>query len=334
MYTDIAAYSSGIGDCEFLFNLLGGVKTGCPLSSMLFLLGVNPIVFLFLLLSDTPKFSNTRICADDFGSVLRSLDTLMIQASVLRAARLASGLHLKPVKCVLIVSCTELNPALVQAIRAWLLVNTPEFADFAIQASGKYLGWHLGVNAVNISFVAPVNKFVNRIEEICLGRAPTIPSVLRYNQRAVSVLSYVAQFAVPPATSKLASLGQWAVHRILRLPPQSMPRDLMHSIGFCTIVEPLPLLSYCAAVQYRFAHSESEYLVGLYIKVMHDFESVFPCSQLQGWNLPDGNLNSPCILGALFDCLFAEMLSLTDGFLSTRARPSPPVCEASNQLRC
>jgi hypothetical protein len=59
-------------------------------------------------------------------------------------------------------------------------------------------------------------------------------------------------------------------------------------------------------VQFRFAHSEAEYLVRLHKKVLTDFEDVLPCSQLEGWHLPHGNLNSPCILGALLDCLEFE----------------------------
>lgn len=63
LYSKIFAYSSGCGDGSFLFEILGGVKTGCPLSSILFLLGVNPFIDLFLWLSDGPKCSVTRICA-------------------------------------------------------------------------------------------------------------------------------------------------------------------------------------------------------------------------------------------------------------------------------
>ena len=33
LYTSIKAYSSGCGDGSFLFQVFGGVRTGCPLSS-------------------------------------------------------------------------------------------------------------------------------------------------------------------------------------------------------------------------------------------------------------------------------------------------------------
>ena len=73
LYSSITCYSSGIGDGSFLFEVFGGVRTGCPLSSILFLLCCNPFIFLMNLVSDGPKLSVTRVCADDFGSALTSL---------------------------------------------------------------------------------------------------------------------------------------------------------------------------------------------------------------------------------------------------------------------
>ena len=80
-----------------------------------------------------------------------------------------------------------------------------------------------------------------------------------------------------------------------------MPRVLQHSIGFCTVVEPTPLLSYCAAIQFRFAHSEREYLLRLHQEFLVQYEDILPLSVLQNHRnhkIPHGNLNSPSILGA------------------------------------
>jgi hypothetical protein len=70
-YQRILAYPFGVGDGSVLFAILCGVKTGCPLSSLLFLLGINPIVELFINLSDNLNVSVTRVCADDFGSSMK-----------------------------------------------------------------------------------------------------------------------------------------------------------------------------------------------------------------------------------------------------------------------
>ena len=180
------------------FVVLGGVKTGCPLSSILFLLCVNPFIDLVIKNCDQPKLSVTRICADDFGSALRSLSVFKSQSKVVYLAARCAGLHLNPAKCVSIITACNLTEHLVSAIRAWLLVNIPEFADIIIANSGNFLGWHLGRQGALLSFAAPIKKFSNRVHEIVAGKAPAAPSIIRYNQRAPSVLSYVCQFAVPP----------------------------------------------------------------------------------------------------------------------------------------
>jgi len=200
LYKLISAYSSGIGDESFLFHVLGGVRAGCPLSSVLFILCVNPFLYLFIMLSDNPGFSKTRVCADDFGSSIYALRTLRTHYSIFNVAALVAGLHLKPSKCVIVISCVHLSSEVKQGIIDWLLIHVPGFAQFKIQESGKYLGWFLGLQSIELSFQEPRVKFVNRIEEICSGKAPAATCICRYNQRAASVFSYVAQFA-PPLTA-------------------------------------------------------------------------------------------------------------------------------------
>ena len=202
MYQKIKAYTSGVGDNSWIFDVLGGVKTGCPLSSLLFLLCINPFVYMFESLSDGPGHSITRVCADDFASALLQLRTLFLHSSIFNLARKVAGLHLKPSKCVLIISCMFLSDDLKYAIRNWLVENIPEFSEFAICSYGKYLGWWLGVDSVNISYKAPLVKFVHRGEEVVGGKAPATTSIVRYNQRCIPVLSYVAQFAPPPSYSE------------------------------------------------------------------------------------------------------------------------------------
>ena len=193
MYSLVTAYSSGAGDGSLLCFILGGVKTGCPASSILFLLAINPIVDMFVYLSDGPKLSATRICADDFGSALKRLHTLKRHASIFRVAAKACGLHLKPAKCVLIFSGIEITEEFKDRVRRWLREHIPEFANFIIAESGKYLGWHLGKHSTDKSFKEPIAKFGNRVKEVCQGGAPSTAAFVRYNERAVSVLSYVAQ---------------------------------------------------------------------------------------------------------------------------------------------
>jgi len=324
LYTDITAYSSGAGDGSFLFHVLAGVKTGCPFSSIAFLLAVNPIVDLFLYLSDGPKLSQTRVCADDFGSAMKALHALQVHASIFRLASKITGMRLKPAKCILIISGCVLTQELIDAVRSWLKVNVPDFQDFSITGAGKYLGWYLGRNSIALSYAAPLEKYASRVQEVVDGSAPATVAIVRYNQRVVPVLSYVAQFAAPQAskclrlkqrqfsekvtvlneTVDLADREHGAIHRILRMPPKCMSRELMHSIGFASIVSPTPVINYSLAIMYRFALSEKPYLYSLASDIatlMGDSLTV-QLSQL-GSRIPDGFLDSPPILLSLLEAL-------------------------------
>ena len=170
---------------QFSFPFFAGVKTGCPFSSIAFLLAVNPIIDLFLYLSDGPKLSQTRVCADDFGSALKALHVIKTQASIFRLASRITGMRLKPAKCVIIISGCELTQSLIQAVRSWLKANVPDFQDFSITNAGKYLGWYLGRNSIALSFAAPLEKYTSRIQEVVDGSAPAtaVPVLICLNQR-------------------------------------------------------------------------------------------------------------------------------------------------------
>ena len=303
LYQDITAYSSGTGNGSFLFYVLGGVKTGCPLSSLLFLLGINPIVDLFILISDGPKLSTTRVCADDFGSALKMLKSLKRQASIFRMCSKVSGLQLKPVKCVLVFTGIELTNSIIFAIRNWLKKHIPEFADFKIQSSGKYLGWYLGKNSVKLSFEAPLAKYQSRVSEVVQGKAPISASIVRYNQRCIPCISYVSQFANPCRQDyDLQAIEHTAVHRVFRMPPQAMSRNLMHSSGFCTEVFPTVLQDYNRSCTFRFACSEKAYLVDLCSRIHVELGDHGVLAELNAV-APYGGIKEPPILCNLIDAI-------------------------------
>ena len=83
---------------------------------------------------------------------------------------------------MLIITACNLTEHLVSAIRAWLLVNVPEFADIISASSGKFLGWHLGRQGAVLSFAALIKKFTNRVQDIVAGKAPAATSITRHNQ--------------------------------------------------------------------------------------------------------------------------------------------------------
>ena len=306
LYQQVEAFSRGIGNNGKLFDVKNGVKTGCPLSSLLFLLGVNPVVDMFNLLSDGPKMSCTRVCADDFGSALRCLSALRTHASIFKLATRCTGLKLKSSKCVLVVTCVELSEVVVQAIRSWLRAEVPLLADIDIQSSGKYLGWFLGQGSVQLSFKEPLERFSKRLDELVGGVAPAPLAMNSYNQKLVPLISYVAQFAVPSSDqADLPAIEQHALHRLLRIPPSSMSRDLLRALHPFVAVEPLSLKDYAVACMYRFAHAHKEYLLGLEQDIRSQVGDELSLANVNA-GIPSGGINSPPILGSLLCALRLE----------------------------
>ena len=115
------------------------------------------------------------------------------------------------------------------------------------------------------------------------------------------------------------------MHSILRLPPQTFARALTNSIGFCTDIDPLPIRSYCAAVRYRFAVSEANYL----IQLKEDFsEFVGDCAPLIRLAniMPHGGIDSPSILQSLHDTLALKRLFILPSLNSANSWiPSYPL---------
>jgi len=175
--------------------------------------------------------------------------------------------------------------------------------DFKISARGKYLGWYLGRDDVVASFTAPLGKFQNRLEDIVQAGAPVASAILRFNQRAVPVLSFVAQFAECPHTFDLPAIQQKAIHSILRLPPNSLTRTLADSVGVFTDVDPLSLVDFCAACRLRFAYSVRSYLFSLADTIKHRVYERLPFSELKDLYLPSGCISSPPILSSLIHAL-------------------------------
>ena len=303
MYSLVSAFSSGTGDGSLLFFILGGVKTGCPASSILFLLGINPIVDMFILICDGPKLAVTRVCADDFGSALQRLHSLKRQAAIFKVASRACGLHLKPDKCILIFTGIQITKDFEDAVRRWLRDHIPEFSEIKISSAGKYLGWHLGLEGSQLSWLAPLTKFQARVSEIAKGHAPATVALQRYNQRAVTVVSYVAQFALPLISTNIEAKEQQAIHKILRVAPNSFSRDSLCRIGEFTGVQPTPLFEYCLAVSYRFAYSERKYLASLAVQIREMLGPSIPLECLGRVVIPDGGHHCKPILQSLFEAL-------------------------------
>ena len=144
------------------------------------------------------------------------------------------------------------------------------------------------------------------MQEVVDGQLPAPQAILRYNQRAVPVLAYVAQFSEPRINkSKIFDLDareHTAIHRVLRFPPKCMSRALMHDVGFCSVISPIKLRDHCACILFRFACSEKDYIFDLVKAIRQLSEDRFSLAD-EAALAPYGGIAETPILQNLHDAL-------------------------------
>ena len=62
-------------------------------------------------------------------------------------------------------------------------------------------------------------KYLSRCFDISLSVATALPTIVRCNERAVFVFSYVSQVLLHPDIPRLKRLEQRGIHKILKVPP-------------------------------------------------------------------------------------------------------------------
>jgi len=212
-------------------------------------------------------------------------------------------MKLKPSKCFIVVGVVKLTQEIVLAIRGWLARNIPEWKDFQIVSVAKYLGVFIGRGGAIATFAAPVNKFLDRVEEVAGTSAPALGSILRYNERVATVLSYVSQFVAYPDQPGLAALEQRAVHKILKFPPNTISRRLMHSLEPFLAVSPVAVVAQCSATLCRFASAEADALIALRDEALELIGNSLPVALLNCNRIPDAGLSCSPYLNEMLDVI-------------------------------
>ena len=243
-----------------------------------------------------------------------------------------SGIFLKPAKCFLVVSVAELSDDLVAAIKNWLLKSIPEWSEFNIASAAKYLGVYLGRDGAQLTFEQPITKYFERVEELAQSNAPSLPTLLKYNQWVASVNTYVSQ-VTPIPDCALAGIGQRGVHKSLKLPPNSISRDLLHSFDDFCACTPIALVSLCRASMYRFARSEFAFISETHSRLTDLLGDHISLEGAALCRIPDGGVGAAPLIENLLDAVylrgdFAVYKSLIDSspdhaWLSSPLTPVP-----------
>ena len=218
------------------------------------------------------------------------------------AAKVA-GLVLKPSKCFLVVTCVPLTPAVKQAIANWIRNETPAWKNMQIVDNGRYLGVFLGVGGVEKTLKCCEEKYLSRCFDISLSVATALPTIVRYNERAVPVFGYISQVLLHPDIPRLKRLEQRGIHKILKLPPNCMSQKLTHSFGeFCPI-NPRPIFATSIAAHSRFAKAEESALRTILAEAIHILGDHTTLAAHVRHAIPHGPFGDLPLIQYLFDSL-------------------------------
>ena len=214
-----------------------GVAQGCPLSGTLWALGLDPFLRLLSRALPSRSLGSLGACADDIGTILRSLALVQALEPIFVRMQRVATLRLQASKCVIVPLWTELSQPVVNAIREALGRLAPSWTNFRIQDHAKYLGTFIGPGATPaMIWDGPRQKYVARCKELGILQASADISSRLYNSSVITCLSYVSQFY--PPSQALLKQELWGMHNALHLPPTP---SLSRSFFPCPPGPPPPL---------------------------------------------------------------------------------------------
>ena len=211
------------GSSSLVFTVRSGVKQGCPLSAVLFVIAVDP--FLRLLVHRIGPHDLCRAYADDIAVVISNLWTSIVALfHAFREFQVASLLEVKAAKCVLV----PLWRASLHAVARLLREILPPWANFQVSLAAKYLGVYIGFDAQALTWKTPIAKYTSRCANLlsCSGGLHVTTSL--YNVFAVSVTSFCSQLYPLPA--ELLRAERHYVELLTRGPRHWLPARLAYHL--------------------------------------------------------------------------------------------------------
>jgi len=204
------------------FALQSGVRQGCPMSPIIYAL-VAEVLLDILQSIDSDLL--LRAYADDTAIVVRNLyETGPKLAEAFHDFEQVSGLKLNLRKSIIVALSNDDNTDITR--RKNLAI--PRWADMPVQTFCKYLGFYLGPGKKDKSWLAPMNKFRERVKMWAGQPLGLYWNTRVFNTFCLPVLSYVAQLESPP---------QWVVLEV-----EALMRKLAPGPTGCASIKDLQLL--------------------------------------------------------------------------------------------
>ena len=181
------------GQLRYLYTVYSGVKQGCPFSTSLFVLAMDP--FIAALAAAIGPRGCVRVYADDVAVVLWHL---VAQAPCVDAvfhiwARIAA-LRIRHDKCV-IVPLWTLD---LRRLRIVVQECVPFWSTFTVSLAAKYLGFFLGPDSHRREWAAASAKYLSRMAQLQRVTDGLQTTMLLHNVQALPVLYYLAQLRDVP----------------------------------------------------------------------------------------------------------------------------------------
>ena len=175
-------------------RILRGVKQGCPLSPLLFVLIYD--TYIRRLLKNLPASEDEQICAfaDDLMQITRNPEIYTLTTIEISLFEKVAGCSVHKGKSAIVCNF----PGDIKLLN-W--VATSVWPDSIIQNRGTYLGVLFGNNITVIDiFYGPMNKFRKRLITFrpILKRFSISKRILTFNTFLYPIFSYIMQFYIIP----------------------------------------------------------------------------------------------------------------------------------------
>ena len=179
--------------CEYSsFRATAGVRQGCPLSPLLFVICVD-----ILLRRLTRLFPECMIpaFADDIALVMPCLfkDATGVMHTFRQFGRI-SGLNLNLPTTIIV----PLWPFQGQCFRRTLRSDLPEWSKATVSDCARYLGFLVGPGRADAGWSSAVKKFEDRASQWSGLKLGLLWTTFAYNMFAISVLGFLGQLDCPP----------------------------------------------------------------------------------------------------------------------------------------
>ena len=199
-----------------LFKVESGVKQGCPFSTALFVLAMDP--FIAALAASIGPRGCLRVYADDIAVVLWRLVEQAPQVDRLFVLwALISALRIRNDKCVIVPLWTKR----LERVRTVIADHVPFWCAFALALAAKYLGFHIGPNSHLHEWPTAIAKYRSRAENLIKVEEGLLATIHLHNIQALPVLYYLAQLRDLP--HGMASIQEQAIERLTRGPRDWLP---------------------------------------------------------------------------------------------------------------